>query len=78
VVQAGVEADPVQAALFARAYRRPVLEAFVAAGFLTPEEADQQPSEPPTLAIVDDDALLAEIRIRMRRGESDAVPRGRP
>lgn len=31
--------DPVRAADFARAYERPVLEAFVAAGFLTEAEA---------------------------------------
>lgn len=31
--------DPLRAAAFARAYNRPVLEAFVAAGFLTEDEA---------------------------------------
>lgn len=60
---------PEQAAEFARQYNRPVLEAFIAAGFLTPEEASQQPSAPPSLAPLSDDELLAEVRARMK-GES--------
>lgn len=62
--------DPARAALVARAYGRPVLEAFVAAGFLTSEEAGERPSAPPSLAGLDDDALLDEVRRRMR-GDSD-------
>ena len=51
---------------------RPVLEAFIAAGFLTPEEASEIPSAPPSLASLDDDDLLAEVRRRMQGGQSDA------
>ena len=64
--------DPATAATFARVYGRPVLEAFVAAGFLTPEEARETPSAPPTLASLNDDELLAEVRRRMQGGQSDA------
>lgn len=63
---------PEAVAAFARAYGRPVLEAFVAAGFLTPEEASEIPSAPPSLASLDDDELLAEVRRRMQGGQSDA------
>ena len=63
---------PENAAAFARAYGRPVLEAFIAAGFLTPEEASEIPSAPPSLASLDDDELLAEVRRRMQGGQSDA------
>jgi hypothetical protein len=57
---------PENAAAFARAYGRPVLEAFIAAGFLTSEEAGEQPSAPPSLASMDDDDLLDEVRARMK------------
>lgn len=63
--------DPEQAAAFARAYGRPVLEAFIAAGFLTAEEAGEKPSAPPSLASLGDDELLEEIRRRMQGGSSD-------
>ena len=39
----GSNPDPQQAAAFARAYSRPVLEAFIAAGFLSPDEAGERP-----------------------------------
>lgn len=68
----GSSPDPAQAAAFARAYDRPVLEAFIAAGFLTPDEAEQRPSAPPSLAELDDGDLLEEIRRRMQGGSSDA------
>lgn len=64
--------DPAQVTAFARAYNRPVLEAFIAAGFLTPEEAGEKPSAPPSLATLDDDDLIAEVRRRMQGGQSDA------
>lgn len=59
---------PVLVAQFARAYDRPVLEAFVAAGFLTPEEAAERPTAPPSLAQLTDDQLLDEVRARMSEG----------
>jgi len=66
--------DPSTAADFARAYGRPVLEAFVAAGFLTAEEAKQRPSQRHSIATYNDDELLAEVRRRMERGEPDDAP----
>ena len=57
---------PENVAAFARAYDRPVLEAFVAAGFLTPEEAGERPSAPPSLASLTDDELIEEVGRRMK------------
>ena len=45
-----------------------MLEAFVAAGFLTPEEAGEQPSAAPSLFGLTDDELLTEVARRMREG----------
>lgn len=72
--------DPGTAATFARVYNRPVLEAFIAAGFLTSEEAGETPSAPPTLATLDDDELLEEVRRRMQGGSDagDAEAEKRP
>ena len=70
----GANPDPDKAAALARAYERPVLEAFVAAGFLTEDEAGQQPAERPDLDQLTDDELLAEIGRRLaqrRTGVSD-------
>lgn len=64
---------PENVAAFARAYNRPVLEAFIAAGFLTADEAAQRPTAPPSLATLDDDELLEEIRRRMRGGQHEDV-----
>lgn len=61
--------DPPQVAAFARSYGRPVLEAFVAAGYLTPEEANERPSARPSLAQLSDDDLLEEVRRRMQGGQ---------
>lgn len=66
-------------AAFARGYRRPVLEAFLAAGFLSPEEAGA------TVTITrlehpDDETLIALLAERLRRrakesdGDGDAAP----
>lgn len=57
--------DPQNVATFARSYGRPVLEALVAAGFLTAEEAEERPTAAPSLGALTDDELLAEIKIRM-------------
>jgi hypothetical protein len=51
---------------FAEAYDRPVLEAFVAAGWLTQKEANLIHA-PIDLTKLTDDELLEEIRRRMRR-----------
>lgn len=52
-------------ATFARAYGRPVLEAFVAAGFLTAAEAKERPSAAPSLDQLSDEDLLQEVADRM-------------
>lgn len=65
---------PENVATFARAYDRPVLEAFVAAGFLTPEEAGERPSAPPSLASLTDDELIDEVRRRMTGVSSEDRP----
>lgn len=57
---------PAAVAGFARAFNRPVLEAFVAAGFLTEEEA-RLTQVPADLTAVESDLLLAEIRRRLTR-----------
>lgn len=68
--------DPKTAAAFAKAFSRPVLEAFIAAGFLSPEEARQQPPAMLDLNLLDDDALINELarrlRARHKEGSNDA------
>ena len=68
----GALPDPSTAARFAREYGRPVLEAFLAAGYLTPEEADAQPSQQRPITTYSGDELADEIRDRLRKGERDA------
>lgn len=53
---------PETVVAFARAYGRPVLEAFIAAGFLTAEDAGERPIGRPDISQFDLDELLAEIR----------------
>lgn len=56
---------PESVATFARTYERPVLEAFVAAGFLTEEEAGT--TEIPTdLSYVPGEVLIAEMKRRLK------------
>lgn len=50
---------------FARGYQRPVLEALVAAGFITEQEAGIVPDPPKPLEIVPSEELLAELKRRM-------------
>lgn len=57
------KADMVAA--FARAYNRPVLEAFVAAAFITPKEARERPAAAPSLDTLSDAELLAEVARRL-------------
>lgn len=57
-------------AAFARAYQRPVLEAFVMAGFLTADEAGV-PAEPVIdLADVDSNDLIRELNRRLNENAS--------
>lgn len=60
---------------FARAYGRPVLEAFIAARFLTAEEARERPSAAPSLDTLEDEQLLDEIRRRMRHVQAEEAPK---
>jgi hypothetical protein len=53
---------------FAKAYGRPVLEAFVAAEFLTADEAKARPERKPDFTQLTDDELLKLVSARMRRG----------
>lgn len=55
-------------AKLARAYGRPVLEAFVAANFLTADEARQRPAAQPSLEGITDDDLIELVATRIRRG----------
>lgn len=57
---------PETVASFARVFSRPVVEAFVAAGFLTEEEAALR-EVPADLSQVDTELLLSEIRRRTMR-----------
>lgn len=53
-------------AKFARAYGRPVLEAFVVAGFLTEREAGISESDMIDWGLVTDEQLMQELRRRMQ------------
>lgn len=57
--------QPDSAAAFARAYGRPVIEAFVAAGYLSEVEASATVTVPDIGQLSDDD-LLTEIKRRMQ------------
>jgi transcriptional regulator with XRE-family HTH domain len=57
---------PENVAAFARAYDRPVLEAFIAAGFLTAEEAAIRPAGRVDPGVLSNDELLDEVRNRMK------------
>lgn len=69
--KSGTIPGPGLAAQFARGYNQPVLEAFVAAGFLTEAEAKVRPAAAPSLDSLTDEELVEEILRRMRRGGED-------
>jgi len=59
------EPKPDSVRAFAQAYGRPTLEAFVAAGFLTPEQANEKVIRQDINTLTDDDlagALLARLK----------------
>lgn len=56
---------------FARAFRRPPVEALIAAGYLTEDEAADVVTIRPVVADLTDDALLDEVRRRMSGGKND-------
>lgn len=62
-------------AAFARAYGRPVLEAFIAAGYLTAEEANARPAAAPDYTQLTNRELIELVYARMREdSESDDDP----
>lgn len=66
----GLRVDKVAA--FARGYNVPVLEAFIEAGFLSPQEANAKPPTKPDLAAITNDELVELVRQRLARaGEGD-------
>ena len=68
--------DPRSAAAFARSYGHPVLEAFVAAGFLTEEEAEAEVIAVPDIGSLSDDELIAELRARLAERHPQEQPDG--
>jgi len=56
---------PGTVAAFAKAYGRPVLEAFVAAGLLAPEDAEERPSQRHPITTYDAEELADEVRRRL-------------
>lgn len=61
----GLRADTVAA--FARGYRVPVLEAFVEAGFISPEEAAVRPAGKPDLNAISNAELVELVRQRLEQ-----------
>src|SRR4051794_8986898 len=72
---------PAEVAAFAAAYDGNVLEAFVAAGFLTAEQAGVPPRARPDWAAVSNLELLEELAVRLGTdvaGRPLSVPVGSP
>jgi len=61
---------PVEVAALAVAYGGNVLEAFVAAGYLTPEQAGVPPKAAPDWSVVSNEELLEQVAVRL---DPDAV-----
>jgi DNA-binding transcriptional regulator YdaS (Cro superfamily) len=61
---------PAEVAAFAIAYGGNVLEAFVAAGFLTPGQAKVPPPARPDWDAVSDEELLEQVAERMAHGDA--------
>lgn len=64
--QTGIPGKPENVSAFASAYNRPVLEAFIAAGFLTERDARATVTVPDIGQLSDDD-LLSEVKRRMNK-----------
>lgn len=62
----GKPGEATNVAAFARAYGTSVLEAFVAAGFLSADEAKARPQRAPDFTQLTNDELLELVRARMR------------
>lgn len=67
--------QPERVALFARTYGRPVIEAFVAAGFLTAEEAGQKVEPIVDADVLSDEDLVAQVAKRLARSRDVGEPR---
>lgn len=65
------EPKPAHVKAFALKYRRPVLEAFLAAGFLSEEQAGENVSSP-DLRTLADEQLLREVQLRMKGARHEA------
>jgi transcriptional regulator with XRE-family HTH domain len=61
----GLRADKVSD--FARGYNVSVLEAYIEAGFLSPEEAAARPARRPDLTTITNDELVELVRQRLAR-----------
>lgn len=68
---------PAQVAKFAQGYGVPVLEAFVEAQFLTPEEAGQAPTRP-RIELFSSEELMAELTVRLDPAYDDGRPWATP
>lgn len=69
---------PASVTKFARAYNRPVLEAFVVAGFLTQAEAGLKQNEVVDLSAIKNAQLVRELNRRLEQDdEQDAEPQPR-
>lgn len=69
-------ASPVQAVALARGYNDSPLNALVALGYITAQEAKQRPAAAPDFSQLTNDELLELVRARMRR--EDGEGHGRP
>jgi hypothetical protein len=69
--KAGQVPTPRIVKAFAVGYKRPVLEAFVAAGFLTQAEAKVRPEAAPDYSQLTNDELLELVRTRMSEGSGE-------
>lgn len=67
-LKTGTPGTAENVAAFARGYNRPVLEAFIAAGFLTEKEAKARPAGRPDFSQLSNDELLELVRARMTDG----------
>ncbi|MGW4426398.1 helix-turn-helix domain-containing protein [Streptosporangium sp. NPDC004631] len=64
----GTAPSPEAVIRLARAYQRPIVEALVASGAITPEEADiRHVAVAPNLSELDDEELVDELLQRLRR-----------
>lgn len=71
---AGRQITSQKVAAFARGYHRPVLEAFVVAGFLTADEAGMTASPLHDLSEVDAVVLIAELNRRLHPDRNPIAP----